>query len=191
MPTNTTEGRDSQAALVKSIKSNSEVALSQLYTMGYPKVEQYILQNKGSVEDAKDIFQEAFLAAWRNVMLDRFSSQQEGSISAYLFTIAKNKWIDVLRQRKKIPVSSLDHNAADDLVDEVPPEDQYIDAVKQKFEQMGSPCKELLKLFYFQKQSLRKIAEHFSWTEPTAKNNKYRCLQKLRAAVVNPLNNLS
>jgi DNA-directed RNA polymerase specialized sigma24 family protein len=42
----------------------------------------------------------------------------------------------------------------------------------------------VLTLYYFMKQSMSKIAAVFSWTEATAKNNKYRCLQRLRNMVV-------
>jgi hypothetical protein len=27
---------------------------------------------------------------------------------------------------------------------------------------------------------MKKIAKHFAWTDASARNNKYRCLQKLR-----------
>ena len=68
-----------------------------------------------------------------------------------------------------------------------PPEadnEQYIEQVKSGYLSMGDQCKELLKRFYFRKESLREIAAFFSWTEATAKNNKYRCLQKLRGSVL-------
>ena len=62
-------------------------------------------------------------------------------------------------------------------------DDIYMEKMKLHFARMGNPCKDVLHRFYFLKQSLSEIAADFSWTEATAKNNKYRCLQKLRGMV--------
>ena len=62
-------------------------------------------------------------------------------------------------------------------------EDAYLEKVKMHFAAMEAPCKEVLQRFYFLKQSMADIAAAFSWTDATAKNNKYRCLQKLRSMV--------
>ncbi|HEY0040609.1 MAG TPA: hypothetical protein VGB71_08105, partial [Flavisolibacter sp.] len=58
-------------------------------------------------------------------------------------------------------------------------------AVRENFTKLGNNCRELLNRFYFQKESLRTIALAFQWTEATAKNNKYRCLQQLRELIKN------
>jgi len=65
----------------------------------------------------------------------------------------------------------------------------YLELVKEEYERLGDPCRELLNRFYFKKESMREIAAHFSWTEASAKNNKYRCLQRLRNMVINKKEN--
>jgi RNA polymerase sigma factor (sigma-70 family) len=176
------------AGICSKIKANDERTLRQLYTHNYPKAEKYLLNNSGSVADAKDIYQEAFLAMWRNVQLDRFTAAHENAIDSYLFRIVKNKWLDKLREQKRkkqefhISEPSLFEAIEDDTDAE---KDQYFEQLKLHYGRMGSPCKELLNRFYFKKDSLREIASFFSWTEATAKNNKYRCLQKLKAMVQN------
>ena len=58
--------------------------------------------------------------------------------------------------------------------DILPEEDvRYITEVKNNFKHLGDNCREILKRFYYQKESMREIAENFNWTEATAKNNKY------------------
>lgn len=52
--------------------------------------------------------------------------------------------------------------------------------IKEQFKKLGSTCREVLIRFYYRKESLRLIAGHFDWSEATARNNKYRCLQQLR-----------
>lgn len=171
--------------LLPAIKSNDEQVLQHLYTTNYPAVAQYVRKNSGSDEDARDIYQEAFVAVWRNIRLDKFTESDQASLSGYIFRIAKNKWIDQLRSRKTRQVVDLGEERINGIpADQVSPEThEFLDAVKHQFGSLGARCRDLLNRFYYRRQSIRQIAAEFNWTEPTAKNNKYRCLQELRTLV--------
>ncbi len=52
------------------------------------------------------------------------------------------------------------------------------------FKLLGNPCKQLLTTFYFEKKSLREIADELQIEENTARNKKYRCMEKLREMVL-------
>ncbi len=54
---------------VQKIKANHEETLSALYYSNYHKVEHFVIQNSGTAEEAKDVYQEAFLSVWRNIQL--------------------------------------------------------------------------------------------------------------------------
>jgi RNA polymerase sigma factor (sigma-70 family) len=166
-----------------TILANDDRALQALYTANFYKTEAFVLANSGTAEEAKDIYQEAFIAVWQNVKAGRYVAQQGSSLEAYLFQIAKYKWYDHLKAAKKINLVPIEDNI---LIDTVynEEEEKYIEKVQHHFKDMGEPCRQVLTLFYFMKQSMVKIAATFSWTEATAKNNKYRCLQRLRNMVV-------
>lgn len=172
----------SEFEYIKAIKANDEGTLKSLYVGNYFKIEKYVLNNKGTVEDAKDVFQEAFITVWQNIQLDKFYPQKgdTNELAGYLYRIAKNKWLDHLRSNHFKKVERLS-NDAHSLQDDMPLEEDldYIAEVKDKFKHLGSKCREVLTMFYYRKESMRVIAEKFDWTEATAKNNKYRCLQKL------------
>ncbi|HRO71752.1 MAG TPA: sigma-70 family RNA polymerase sigma factor, partial [Chitinophagaceae bacterium] len=104
-----------------------------------------------------------------------------------IFQIAKNKWIDHLRSRKNKQTVSLEDSMVNGTTtDMISAENaEYLDTVKNEMKSLGERCRELLNRFYYHKQSIREIAQHFNWTEPSAKNNKYRCLQELRTLVKN------
>ncbi len=166
-----------------AIKANDEEALKSLYEDNYFKVEMYVLNNNGTAEDAKDIYQEAFITVWRNIQLDKFYPENENGLQGYIYRIAKNKWLDHLRSARYKKTSRLkDSPAAGYTPQEMLPEEdvKYINEVKNKFKHLGENCREVLTRFYYKKESMRTIAEKFEWTEATAKNNKYRCLQRLR-----------
>ena len=167
--------------IIVAIKANNEDVLKCLYEDNYFKVEKYVLTNSGTIEEAKDIYQEAFITLWRNIQMEKFYPESEHSLNAYLYRIAKNKWLDHLRSchyRKTVPLMA----AADKREEEeIPEEDvQFIIEVKKHFQQLGENCQELLIRFYYKKESMRTISKQFDWTEASTRNNKYRCLQKLR-----------
>ena len=163
---------------------NDEKAIQQLYIESYPQAERYILANNGTRDQAKDIFQEAFIAVWRNVKMERFTPQHENSLKSYLMQVVKNKWIDHLRSAHHRKTVALNESAFENEPDELPADQQErIALIKKHFHNLGDVCREVLQRFYYQKQSLGIIAKAFKWTEATARNNKYRCVEKLRAAL--------
>lgn len=170
------------AAQSNAIKANDEAALRSLYENNYHIIERYVLKNNGCIDQAKDIYQEAFIAVWRNIQLDRFYPESENALSAYLCQIARNKWMDHLRSKtyqKNMSIDDLEHKLPVENIEEEE-DNSFINEVKKHFEKLGENCKELLTRFYYKKHSMKKIAKWFTWTDATARNNKYRCLQRLR-----------
>ncbi|WP_336513974.1 sigma-70 family RNA polymerase sigma factor [Pollutibacter soli] len=186
MRQNIASGFNDQVSLVRALKANDDAVLKILYRDNYPKAERYVLENSGTEEDAKDVFQEAFIAAWRNIQLDKFYPENETALAGYIFQIAKFKWIDRLRADKKNRVISIDETIRPwqkENEENESNDDDFIQQVKKSFKNLGEVCREILSRFYFKKESLRTIASHTGLTEATARNNKYRCLQRLREMV--------
>lgn len=185
MPSDTFSQTNISFQQLGAIKANDEQALKHLYKSGYSKVEKYVLNNRGSAEQAKDIYQEAFIAVWRNIQLDHFVPRSETALYGYLHQVAKNKWIDYLRSayhKNTLGVNDLLHDY--EAVQELPEEQlEYVKDIKAGFRQLADNCKEVLSRFYYRNENLKTIAEAMDWTEATARNNKYRCLERLREMV--------
>lgn len=178
---------DQKLQVIDAIKNNDSSTLKSIYTKNYPKVEILVLKNNGSKEHAKDIYQEAFLAVWQNIKQDKFVPATESSINGYLYTIAKNKWMDVLRSKgykKTIVASQLQHFEIKDeenngINDDIL-KDKRLEDVMLAFKNLGEACRSLLRKFYFEKKSMNLIAEELSLDSASTRNKKYRCMQKLR-----------
>ncbi|TDK44105.1 RNA polymerase sigma factor [Algoriphagus formosus] len=174
----------SQEELIQGIKENERSVMSSLYIEVFPKVKSYIIQNNGDEDQAKDIFQEAFLVAWQKVKAEEFLPQNSTAMQGFLFQVSKNKWLDWLRSSRFKKESSL--GAISIEVADAEKEfllDERLSMLDRAFQQLGESCQELLKLFYFKKMSLDKLAQSFGWTPKTAKNNKYRCMESLRKII--------
>ncbi|MFK7812261.1 MAG: RNA polymerase sigma factor, partial [Maribacter sp.] len=154
-----------------------------VYTTVFPKVRLHILKNNGNEERAKDVYQEAFIACWKNIKADKFS--EEGNVEAYLYTIAKNKWTDYLRS-SEYKKTVVDENRLESLklvddskIDESV-EDANRNAMQKALKQLGDNCKTLLDLFYFERKSMDEISQTMNLASASARNQKYRCMEKLR-----------
>lgn len=81
--------------LVDAARTGDEAALSELYTVYFPRVYRYILARTGNTYDAEDLAEEVFMR-----MLDAIERFQwrEAPFSAWLFRIAHNA---VISQRRK------------------------------------------------------------------------------------------
>lgn len=172
-----------QEQLVNGVRANDSSILRWLYQSQYPKVRKFVLDNNGDEDQAKDLFQEAFIAFWNNVKNNKFTPESGTAITGYLYQIAKNKWLDIVRSShfKKTVMLQTEH----DQVDEE--EDlewiQYRTLVAAEIKNLGDKCKEILGRFYFAKESMEQIAKAFQWTEATARNSKYRCIKQLREKI--------
>ena len=168
--------------LVVLIKNNDSTVLQQLYGKNYVKVRSYVLKNNGDEQQAKDIYQEAFLAMWRNIKDDKFAVDTKGNIGGYIFQIAKFKWLDYLRSKEFRSTTFINR----DIEFEEPQSDEdeakriKIKQIMNAVDQLGKKCQNLLKLFYFEKKSYKEIAKIVGMDEASARNAKYRCQEKLR-----------
>ncbi len=182
-----------QVQIVEAIKNNDQSVLKSLYIKNYNKVEYLILNNNGSVAQAKDVFQESYITVWKNVKNNSFIPKNKTAIHGYLYTIAKNKWMDYLRSseyKKKVSLHTMEHLNNKD-VNLIKPQkesdfEQKLSIAMKAFKDLGSPCKNLLTKFYFEKKSMIEIAKELSLDAASTRNKKYRCMQKLRELALKP-----
>ena len=63
-------------------------------------------------------------------------------------------------------------------------EENNLSLVGKCFDQLGDPCHTLLDLFYYQKKSMEDITIELNYkNSDSAKNQKYKCLERLRKLV--------
>ena len=81
--------------IVDAARAGNASALSELYTLYFPRVYRYILARTGNTYDAEDLAEEVFMRVLEAI--ERFQ-WREAPFSAWLFRIAHNA---VISQRRK------------------------------------------------------------------------------------------
>lgn len=172
----------SQEELIMAFRQNDSDILQSFYQDGFLKVKRFVLANQGNEDQAKDIFQDSFLVVWQNAKEGKFTPRNNTALQGYLFQIAKNKWLDWVKssqfkKEKNLGDSSYPESIEEEIDQNLEPEFELLQA---GFQNLGETCQQVLRYFYFDKKSLEEIASEFGWSSKTVKNNKYRCMEKLR-----------
>lgn len=172
------------AALVIGIANNEAKALDQVYQQSFEQIKQFITQNNGSEQDAEDIFQEGLLAVWRNIKSGKYEHQRHVKLSTYVFQVCKYRWFEHLKSAKVKYNSRLNPEfdiAEENSLAQLQEEEERASYLRNLFEQLGEKCQQILHLYYYKKLPLAEIAEQLDYTPQSAKNEKYRCMQRLKA----------
>ena len=165
-------------ALLKGLAISDKKAVETIYQENFNMVQSLIINNNGSSDDAKDIFQEAMIVLYEKVRSGTFELNCQ--IKTFVYSVARRLWLKRLQQQNRFSATS------DNLDDLVPVENEIEEheRVNIEFEIMekallnlGEPCKSLLEAYYLQKQNMQVIAANFGYTNAdNAKNQKYKCL---------------
>ncbi len=177
---------DIEQQLLAELAGGGRKATEQVYKQYYKMVTVWIQQNGGSEEDAADIYQEAVTVLFEKAQSEDF--RLTCKIGTYLFAVGKHLWYKKVQQIQKGP-GRLDDNAGDGIADWAYEDDikshqereSHYAQLDSSLDQLGEPCRSLLKAFYQQDKSMIEIAAEFGYTNPdNAKTQKYKCLMRLR-----------
>lgn len=157
--------------------------LDELYKKLYPSVENYVLNNSGNAQDAKDIFQESLIITYKKVLNPNF--KLSSSIDTFIYAVAKNKWLNALRSSKgmmKIDESELD----DDLdIDQVLIEEDKRSLYMTHFKRLSDGCRNLFE-YFFKGMSMENIASAMNLgSAGYVRKKKHHCQEKLITAIKN------
>ncbi len=191
-----TTPRVDDAALIREAQHGDRAAFEQLVHQYDRAVLRLALHLTGSESDAQDIYQEAFLKAYRSLAKFRF----ECSFYTWLYRIVTNLCLDHLRKRNVRKEDSAVNTDADgeeySVIDQVSddraganPEHDLMrrelgSKIQSALEKLSGRERMVFELKHYQGLKLRTIGEMLNTTEETAKNTLFRATQKLRAALV-------
>ncbi|MGL4596918.1 MAG: RNA polymerase sigma factor [Bacteroidia bacterium] len=171
----------SDTDLLDGLKRGDSAAFRQVHVQHFGMIRYLILNNNGREEDARDVFQEAQVVLFEQLQSGKF--EQKASLKTWLYAVCRNKWLKRLEKEKR-QVRITDFEAVepfDDTTDLDAKNEQH-EVLRRSLDMLGNSCKKLLLLFYFFQKSMEEIAEDLNYTNAdTAKTQKYKCLQRLKA----------
>ena len=168
--------------LLSGLAKNDTKSIDTIYKMNFKMVQAYILNNNGSYDDARDVFQEAMIVLYENLKSESFELTCQ--IKTYLFSICRRLWLKRLQQMNRYvaPADNFEETVSvEDDIEMQQKRNADFAIMEKSLGSIGEPCKSLLEAFYLQKKDMVEIAEHFGYTNAdNAKNQKYKCLMRLK-----------
>jgi RNA polymerase sigma-70 factor (ECF subfamily) len=184
--------RAPEMELIREAQGGSRVAFDTLVRQYEHQVLRLALHLTGSEHDAEDIYQEAFLKAFRYIGNFRF----ECSFYTWIYRIVTNLCLDQLRRKKTRREDRsvmVDHNGGEiDLLASVSDDRSFSNPAKEldrkvlgekiqlALEKLTPRERMVFELKHYQGLRLRAIGEMLNTTEETAKNTLFRATKKLR-----------
>jgi RNA polymerase sigma-70 factor (ECF subfamily) len=178
--------------LIREAQAGSRSAFDALVRQYEHQVLRLALHLTGSEHDAEDIYQEAFLKAYRYIGNFRF----ECSFYTWIYRIVTNLCLDQLRRRKTRREDRsvlVDHSGDEiDLLATVSDERSYsnpgkeldrkvlAEKIQTALGKLTPRERMVFELKHYQGLRLRTIGELLNTTEETAKNTLFRATKKLR-----------
>jgi RNA polymerase sigma factor (sigma-70 family) len=168
--------------LINGLARNDRKAIETLYQMNFGMVQSFIINNNGTADDARDIFQEAMILLYEKARGGNF--ELTSKIKTYVYSVCRRLWLKRLQQLQRFgtPVESLEEIVpVEEELEEQDRRNEAFGVMEKAMSHIGEPCKSLLEAYYVHKKQMQEIAESFGYTNAdNAKNQKYKCLMRLK-----------
>ena len=173
---------NSEKILLQGLARNDKKAVETIYRENYSTVQSLIINNNGTADDAKDIFQEAMIVLYEKARSGNFELSCQ--IKTYVYSVSRRLWLKRLQQVNRYSGDIGNAEAlvqVEDDIEEHTRRDAEFEMMGKAILSLGEPCKSLLEAFYQQKRSMQEIAANFGYTNAeNAKTQKYKCLMRLK-----------
>jgi RNA polymerase sigma factor (sigma-70 family) len=163
--------KDSQ--LLEKIKKGDESALDYIYKKNFKMMTRLVINNNGTEEEAKDVYQEALIVFWQKARRDDFVLTSK--ISTFIYSVCQNLWRKELERKSRLTNEMTDQEDYEDF-----DKKEREQIINQCLHKLGSTCRQVLMYYYFDNMSMQDIAEKLGFANAdTAKTKKYKCKKEL------------
>lgn len=179
----------SDQEIIDGVSKGDSRAINRIYKSYFPSISRMIVNNNGSEDEAKDIFQEAVMVLYDKITQQKF--ELSSKLGTFLYAVSRRLWLKQLTRKGSV-ASTADISDFEDFL-RVEDDLERHDEIEQRFDhmnialsQLGEPCQTLLKDFYIANMSMQDIRDKFGYTNTdNAKTQKYKCLQRLKKIFFN------
>jgi RNA polymerase sigma-70 factor (ECF subfamily) len=177
--------KETATELIAQLRSNAVEAFDRLIEQYGDRLYWHIRRVVVNHEDAEDVLQETFAKAYTSIA--DFRGDSESSLTAWLYRIATNVAINVLRRRKKWAFASLDSVRGDLLATFEHEIDPSADEIVVRLQKaiLALPTKQRLvfNMRYYDELSFEQISQATGDSVSTLKTNYHYAVKKVKEQV--------
>ncbi len=167
--------------LVEKIATQKDrQSFKSLFIYYAPRIKSYLLKNNCSETLAEEITQDTMTNLWLKASL---FNPQKSSLATWLFTIARNRRIDLIRKDKSDRLSPHEPSllpASCDIDDEAPDRKKREERVKKAISTLPEEQRSMIKLSFFEGKAHAQIAQETDLPLGTVKSRIRLAFNRLR-----------
>jgi RNA polymerase sigma-70 factor (ECF subfamily) len=169
--------------IVRIAERQDKAAFAALFRHYAPRVKSFMVRKGASFEQADDLAQETLLAVWNKAHL---YAPEKGSVTTWVYTIARNLRIDRLRRESSVHFTEIDgyDEASDDPGSDVQLNRSQEDArVAASLAELPAEQAQILVMSYVEDMPQSEIAERLKLPLGTVKSRMRLAYRKLRRSL--------
>jgi RNA polymerase sigma factor (sigma-70 family) len=112
--------------LVEQVRAGSQQAFEVVYDRHHRGILSFARHMLGSQHDAEDAVQHTFMAAYSALL----ESEGEVQLRPWLYAIARNRCLSVIRARRELPAERIEETATEGLAEQVQQRDELRDMLR-------------------------------------------------------------
>ena len=137
-----------ETALLAGLARNDRSAVETIYAQQYSMVQTLIINNNGTAEDARDIFQEAMIVLYEKARSGSFELNCQ--LKTYMYSVCRRLWLKRLQQLQKYVPNANGLEETESVDEDLEVHDQRNSdfvMMERALAGIGEPCKRLLEAF--------------------------------------------
>lgn len=175
--------------IIKGLQVGDRQVIKQIYEESFGYCSSFVLNNRGTMEQARDLFQDSIMVLLKNSRKSDFELTCQ--VKTYLYSVMRNKWLKAINKQQRGGLRLvIDEDPEkeyiiiqEDTIEEKEIKEDRLNAVSKALETLKEDCKQIIMNFYYKKIDLSRIAEQMGYTYQFIKVKKNRCMNALKSKV--------
>ena len=168
------------AAILNIAESQDISSFKKIFEYFSPRLKSFLMKSGAEENIAEEIIQETMTIIWTKA---DYYDPKVASPSTWIYTIARNKKIDILRKSRKAILEDIETAvlpAVDPKTEENIEHDQKFDMIAQHLDSLPKDQLDLLKMNFFEEKSHGEISDLTGIPLGTVKSRIRLALEKIR-----------
>lgn len=165
---------------IRALCRNDFALIQEIYDKCSPQCRNYVLKNNGSVDDARDVFQEALIDVYQKCKELTLTVP----ISAFLYVIYRRKWLKKLNKGKNLLriLNDIGYTSRNANASETTAINEKLDKILMEcFSKLSKSCQDFLNMKYTDGMKGEEIANELSLKPNAVYQRMFDCRKSLKA----------
>ena len=165
--------------LMRVAEVRDKTAFAQLFEHFGPRIKGFMMRKGADAELAEDLAQDTMITVWRKAHM---YSRDKGTVSTWIFTIARNRRIDWVRRSDNMQhadIADYDQASDDPNSDETVTSQQEAKFVAEAIEELPDDQKQVISMAFMEDLTQMEISNRLNLPLGTVKSRMRLAYQKL------------